>query len=291
MFTRASSSAREASRGNERPIEVRVRRMRFDFPDDTPELWFDGDPFLTLFYTAFSATLPEGERMFIRAVRNYLDRIDDPVLRAEVQAFVGQEAQHAQGHEAFNRFMERKGYSIARIEEGTRAFARWVQKQPPAVQLALTVSAEHFTALMADYHMRKVPELADHIDPSVLRLWAWHVIEEAEHKAVAFDVYQHAVGDKALLNRVMAIQTVMFVVMSGLNAFTLLEESGHLRDWAMWRRTARRMLSPTGFLPLMWRDYLDFYRRDFHPWQHDNREALKRWRAQYLGEEPPEATA
>src|SRR5512139_1132562 len=153
------------SSDGERPIDIRVRRMDFDFPDDTPEFWFDGDPFLTLFYAGFSATLPDGEKMFIRAVRNFQDQIHDPALRAEIQAFVGQEAQHAKGHEVLNRFMTKRGYSVDVIEREARAAVRWSQKNlSHAQQLANTVCAEHFTALMADYYMSKVPEDLDTVD-------------------------------------------------------------------------------------------------------------------------------
>ena len=279
------------SSDGERPIDIRVRRMDFDFPDDTPEFWFDGDPFLTLFYTAFSATLPDGEKMFIRSVQNYRDRIQDPGLRAEVQAFIGQEAQHAKGHEALNRFMTKRGYSVDVIERRARAIMAWSQEHMSrAQQLANTVCAEHFTALMADYYLSKVPEDLELVDERVRLIWSWHILEEAEHKAVAFDVYQQVVDDTALLRRTMAVTTVLFAVTSGIGALRLLSESGRLRDPRLWTRTLRRFVSPRGFVPLMWRDYLDFYRSDYHPWQHDNREAIAAFRAKYL-EEPARAEA
>ena len=30
-------------------------------------------------------------------------------------------------------------------------------------------------------------------------------------------------------------------------------------------------------VPNLWRDYIDYFRRDFHPWDHDNRESLTQW--------------
>nr|WP_317622487.1 MULTISPECIES: metal-dependent hydrolase [unclassified Ketobacter] len=34
-----------------------------------------------------------------------------------------------------------------------------------------------------------------HGDPDALKLWLWHALEENEHKAVAFDVYQQVSGN------------------------------------------------------------------------------------------------
>jgi len=54
------------------------------------------------------------------------------------------------------------------------------------------------------------PERSDGVDENFKQLWRWHAIEETEHKAVAFDVYQ-AVGG-GYFRRVfnMLIVTIMF---------------------------------------------------------------------------------
>ena len=40
-------------------------------------------------------------------------------------------------------------------------------------------------------------------DPAMAKLWRWHALEETEHKAVAFDVFQQVSGNKWLLRRAM----------------------------------------------------------------------------------------
>ncbi len=263
----------------DRPIDVQVRRMDFNFSDDVPEHWFDDDPILTLFYTAFSAGLPEGEKAFIRSVRNYQDQIADPNLREEVKAFIGQEAQHSKAHGALNRFMARKGYSIDKLVEAMgREFVDMEAGLSDAEKLANTVCAEHFTALLADYHLSKVPETMDTMHPELRAIWAWHGIEEIEHKAVAFDVFKERVDDIGLLRRTMVLTTFFFMLINGREALRLLKESGRHKDPKVWLRAARRLVSRKSFFRVMLRDYLSFYRSDFHPWQHDNRAAVAYWR-------------
>ena len=56
---------------------IPVRRMDFEFDDAIPKYWFDNNPFLTMLLTGLSCVFPEGERMFMRSVRNYQDKITD----------------------------------------------------------------------------------------------------------------------------------------------------------------------------------------------------------------------
>ncbi len=53
---------------------IPVRRMDFEFDDAIPKYWFDNNPFLTMLLTGLSCVFPEGERMFMRAVRHYQDQ-------------------------------------------------------------------------------------------------------------------------------------------------------------------------------------------------------------------------
>ena len=268
----------------DRPVEIRVRKMGKDY-STTGEFWFDNDPFLSLFLTAFSATLPDGEKQFIHAVRLFQDRVSDPVLREEVRAFIGQEAHHAKEHDSLNRRMASKGYSIGRIEQRMQALFKWQREnQSPEQLLANTVCVEHFTAMMADYILSKNPEMLEKMEPSMRQLWAWHAIEEAEHKAVAFDVYRQQVGDHARLQRSMVVLTFMLVTITSYDALRLMQEAGELRNVGSWRRGLKFLFGKGGMLSAMAREYIDFYRRDFHPWQHDNRQVLVAARAKYLGE-------
>lgn len=264
-------------------VDIEVRRMDFEFNEAIPEFWYDNDPLLTLFLTALSATFPEGEKQFIQSVRNYQKQISDPELVKQVRAFIGQEAHHSKEHDALNDLMKKKGYPVLRVEKRMAKVANWMRsKWSKERQLANTICAEHLTAIMADYFMTKSPQELQKIDERVRTIWAWHVIEETEHKAVAFDVYRQTVNDDALRRTQMAILTVLFVLETTMSTVQLLRESGRMGDLKMWVKAAKYFFGPSGMVLKTLPDYLSFYKKDFHPWDHDNSHQLKGMINQYL---------
>ena len=80
-----------ADAASARPIPV--RRPKIDLLDPLagpiPRHWWGGDPFKSHFLNALSSTFPFGEAFFVRSVRYYADRIDDPALVADIRAFAG----------------------------------------------------------------------------------------------------------------------------------------------------------------------------------------------------------
>ncbi len=257
---------------------ITVRRMDFEF-DDVPRYWFKNDPFATHLLNAMSATFPEGERFFVHTVRAFRDRITDPVLQKEVGAFIGQEAMHAKEHDGFNRYLAGLGLDVASIERHVVSNIERIKRElPPEQQLAITCALEHFTAIMAEQLLSK-PALLEGMHPQMRALWAWHAIEENEHKAVAFDVYQQYVGDEALRRRVMRIATVMFVSRNSYYLLRLLKEDGLLFKPKVWRDGLRTLWGKDGFLRGMAKSYRDYYRADFHPWESDTRGLLAQWKA------------
>ena len=130
---------------------IPVRRMDFEFDDTIPKYWFDNNPMLTMLLTGLSCVFPEGERMFMRAVRHYQDQITDPELQKEVRAFIGQEAHHGKEHQAFNDFMAKKDLPIARIEAFVKKAIAFEEKNLSKERmLAKTCALEHFTAMFAE---------------------------------------------------------------------------------------------------------------------------------------------
>ena len=255
---------------------IKVRRMDFEFPDDIPEFWYANDPYRTLLLTALSGTFPQGERFFVEAVRQFQDQVTDPELKKAIRAFIGQEAHHSKEHAVLNAMMERKGYPMTKIDEfGQRGLSYLRKRLSPQRQLAMTCALEHFTAILADQLLANRAEFIDKMDPRVAKIWAWHAVEETEHKAVAFDVYTAVYGRGFLPTFVrmmtMVITTIMFSLFTTLFQLRFLWRDGELLN-------LRAMFGFIGFLwwkpgPLrrMIPEYLDYYRPSFHPWDHDNR--------------------
>ncbi len=259
------------------PLPV-VRRMDFPFdPAVVPRWWFMGDRLLTLHSNGLHLVFPLGERFFVRSVGHYLPRLTDPQLKAQVRAFVGQEAAHGKEHEASFEMLEAQGYEL-------RSWLAWYDRvawktleplAPPRLRLAVTVALEHFTAALGEGAL--TDGLLDHAHPVMADLLRWHACEEIEHKAVAFDVYT-AVGGGYLvrmLGLLVAILGLLFFW--GSAARHLMRQDGGVDRAGM--RALRRRLKAQGFdrSTIFVRCILDYLRPGFHPDQRDNRGAAAAW--------------
>lgn len=266
-------------------IDINVRQLNFSFPSHIPQFWFDNNPLLTSFMTALSCAFPEGERQFIHSVRLYQDQIKDPLLLKQVRAFIGQEAHHGKEHDVLNDFMQRRGYPVQKIYARFRKMNRLMQSQYSAAhQLASTVCMEHLTAIIADYMITLRPEDLLLLDPHLRKIWAWHAIEETEHKAVAFDVYQSLVKRPYFLRLVMLETTFFFVLISSRGTLEMLKAVGHINNLKSWRYGMNYLFGWRGLVQSLSGAYLEFFSPKFHPWQHDNRLQMKHFKRLYFDE-------
>jgi predicted metal-dependent hydrolase len=262
---------------------ITVRRMAFAFTPDIPENWADDNPMVTALMAGLSAVFPPGERYFIESVRHYADRVQDPELKERIRGFIGQEANHSKEHSAFNRFLDARGLPIGRIEKFVEARLKTLkERSSPEANLARTVALEHMTAFLASALLES-PEILARVHPTVAAFWAWHAIEEIEHRSVAFDVYKQFVDDERLRLRTMASITALFCTLSAIRTAVIMRRTGNLLNLAAWAGGFDMMFGRPGILRKTLPLYRAYYRRDFHPDQHDNQAAVERAKSQYLG--------
>lgn len=249
-----------------------IVRSNLDFKlADVPRYWFAGDPFLTRMFDALSLTFPDGERYFIQSVRLFRDQIQDPDLKQRVADFIRQEAQHGIAHDKMNQVMKDQGMPVDQfIQRLNKVFKFELKYRSPQYNIAMTAAAEHLTALMAETFYGEKDTLQD-AHPYVRALFAWHAIEEMEHRDVAFDVMQQ-VGNVPEVTRKMAL-----VLTTGLMfGFTLYRANVMLRCDGF-NRTQRLKMNVRGLqwlfgkqgkLRKMQSQYRDWFKPDFHPSQH-----------------------
>lgn len=256
-------------------LTIQPRRIEFELPNPLPKHWHGGDPFKSHFFNSMSILFPDGERFFIDSVRHFRDRVDDPRQQALIKGFIGQEGHHSREHIEYNRRLEEQGYDIQALTEPVRKRIRFANKHfSPERRLANTVAMEHFTAIMADAVLREMRWFDGAIEP-MRRIWRWHALEETEHKAVAFDLYMQVCGDRAQLRRAMRLSTFFFLRDVTRGVWHMMRKDGRLTDLAMWYRGIRWLWGRNGFFSGLWSAYRDFYREDFHPWQHDNHRLMQ----------------
>lgn len=260
-----------------RPPDIRVRRMDFRFDETLPAGFVDNNPFVSAFLAAMSTVFPDGERFFIDAVRHYRNDIKAPDLQSAVRAFIGQEAHHGREHESFNAWLEEHGYPVSpaleRVREGLE-LAR--TNMSPRRQLAVTIALEHFTAIMAN-QLLSHPETAEALHPDIRELFVWHAVEETEHKAVAYDVYQAVDGGYWQRVLVMLEVTLFFWLdmVTTTRAYLKARGENSLRNWV---RGLGFLLGRPGPLRRLLPDYLAWFRPGFHPWEQDNSRLVHAWR-------------
>jgi predicted metal-dependent hydrolase len=63
-------------------------------------------------------------------------------------------------------------------------------KFPQPLKLSMMAGIEHFTAVLAEYMMKHEKNFYYSDDAKSRALWMWHMLEESEHKDIAYDVYQ-----------------------------------------------------------------------------------------------------
>ena len=261
-----------------------VRSPDFEFPEDLPRYWWDNDPVKTLLLAAMSASFPPGERFFIDSVRHYQDQITDPELKKAIKGFIGQEAHHSREHELMNGFLQERGVDLARLEREILGFMNVLRKHlSPERQLAHTVAVEHFTALMAEEFLLKYDALEE-MDPRIAPIWAWHAIEESEHKAVAFDVYKAVGGSEFTRVTEMMIVSVLFPVFSAVHLVQLMKEDGQLGNMKSWLGAVNYMWGRPGVFRKLLPSYFKFYSPNFHPWDHDARGLVEKAKKKWLGD-------
>src|SRR5690606_2738821 len=107
-------------------------------------------PVISCFFAALSTIFPDGERFFMHSVRNYLDSVPEGKLKEDMLGFVGQEAAHGRVHQAYNSWLDRKGYPVRGPIASTKHAMVWLRRAPPLLQIAFTTAFEHFTAIMGE---------------------------------------------------------------------------------------------------------------------------------------------
>jgi uncharacterized protein len=266
-------------------VRVAPRRPRFDFAGlehELPRVWHPAGMGATAFLEALSAMAPAVECFFIEDARRLLPRIANDAQRAEVDAFLRQEASHANMHAAFNRLLERWGVPIDAASDFVWRWLAIVDWTSSDLRSAVATAGEHLLGEIGNAILSR-PELFDGVDPRIARLFRWHGYEEVEHKAVLFDAF-HAARGPGLSTYVVRVTglwigVVLLALALPAVSYRILAGAGAPRDRRAWWGLARFVLGRGGMLRGRWRAVTAYHRPDFHPWRYlDNRHLLSEFR-------------
>lgn len=247
------------------PASFPVRRMDYNF-ENTPKYWCANDPAMTHYFTGLSTLFPEGESYFVRSVRALREHAKlNEALDREISAFIGQEAMHSKEHHAFHISAQQHGLNPESLEKVTGIVLKGLEKIfSKKWNLLVTVGLEHYTAVLVVSMMETVNEYMT--DKTIRDLWLWHSVEETEHKAVAFDLYEYLYGNglNAYFPRV-TIFTLSLILITGLSTIYQIvlmkrdKQLSNLKTWQNFFNFAAKQYKT--FIP----KFFEYYRYDFHP--------------------------
>lgn len=240
--------------------------------------WHGGSAYRTAWFNAMSLLFPLGEKFFIDSVCHFQDNIEDPRLQHEIASFRAQEATHRLQHQKYNELLcDLRHYDLDRFEKNERERMAWAYRElSPRRRLAGTVANEHLTAIMANDMLSNQDVLVG-ADPQIARLWEWHGVEETEHKAVAFDVFIAIGGTVSERRQALLLNTFFFFKDTLRNVCIMLQKDGKLWNIREWASGFKFLFIKPGMLRRAFPAWLRFFRKDFHPWQDDNRALINAW--------------
>lgn len=267
------------------PIVPR-EKLQFNLDSaDIPTYWMDGDAFKSRFWDALSIIFPPGEKYFMSSVREFRGQITDPKMLQDIQDFNRQEAQHTLVHRQDNDRLRRQGVDVDRLNAYVDQMLNvsYRKKYSKAYNLAITSALEHFTSIIAHslFDRRDVMRGADH---RVRAMYAWHAIEEVEHKGVAYDVMEDY-AKVGYFKRVWALvhSTYMFPAIIFRLQNQLLAHDGFsvAQRVTLFRKGLWWLVKPGGFLQPMLKAYWHYYKPGYHPWQETEQPGYDQWLAAF----------
>lgn len=254
-------------------LALRPRDVRFDW-SALPAHWIPGEPFATHMFNVMHLLLPEGERWFVQVFKEALPLVTDERLREDVAGFIGQEAMHASAHQGAQDHLTQHGIDPAPYVRQLEWFFRERLHRPDGgrrwlvARLAVIAAVEHMTAFLGHWVLNS-PRLDEvKADSTMLDLLRWHGAEEVEHRAVAYDLFDHVDGRFANRVAAMAVALPFLVWLWARGVRYLMAKDPRTNQKARWRdlaRAGRRGLLPS--VPYLVVSILRYYKPGYHPSQ------------------------
>jgi uncharacterized protein len=266
------------------------RHFTIRFDAATPRHWLPGNEFVSSFLNAYSIMVPANEAFYIRTLLKAKAGIAEPTLRATIDEFIGQEAQHGSAHKQHGRMLDAQGYRYRVFERvvATLAFRIPERLLPLSWRVSMVGSVEHINAFLGHEFLAQ-SILAD-ADPAMRALMEWHFAEEIEHKQVAFDVLRAVAPSYGARLAGFMIAVPLFFPVLTLGAFMLLWQDRRLHRPSTWSQLfahwgpGHRLLAKTA------RHLFAYVKPGFDPSRLDDRHLADAVIGRYQGAQPPVVT-
>ena len=272
---------------------IPIRHMKFDFDPKLldPKFYMNAE-LASAYFASLSIFLTRGEDLVIDTARYHRDFITDPLLKQRVTSLIGQEAIHSKMHEELNdAFLELDlPVKLFRFLAGY-VFEYGFERLPQPMKLSLMAAIEHFTAVLAEYMMNHEEIFFRSQDEKQRAIWMWHMLEESEHKDIAFDVYQTLSHNYAL--RIAGFFPALITILMLISAASILvpfyRKPSNLVSLKYWKEIPYNFrlifALKDGVYGSTLGHIFDYLRPDFHPNDHDTSEFLAYYKEKLLNPE------
>lgn len=289
--TKPAKATRAARPSAQRDLPV--RRLAVPPHVDGDDYIVPGDPIFSHFLAVLSAVFPKGEEFFVASVRRHRDAVgDDPVLKAQVKGFIGQEAMHSREHRAINEQLAEQGYATVRADHTIGVIVDRILRTPPRrLAIAATAAAEHYTGLLGEAVLGDESTRVTLFGaPAVEPLITWHALEELEHKNVAFDVMVASGAGYPVRVAGFAVTTGVLAGYVALEWGRSVYENRHRITRAHRRQFARNFRRQRLLSPWFVAKSLGYLRPGFHPDDTNTDGLVQEWRVRLADIAPLNST-
>lgn len=273
---------------------IPIRHLNIGFNGKEIDIsFYRSNEFSTIFFATLSVFLTYGEDLVIETARHHRELLTDPVLRQRVTSLIGQEAIHSKLHNEFNDAIADPtiNYPVKLYRFlGEQFFNNIFLKFPQPLKLSMMAGIEHFTAVLAEFMMEHEESFYFTDDAKTRAIWMWHMLEESEHKDVAYDVYQTLNGNYSLriLGFLIAYGTILGLIPFATAFVPVLRRPSDLAKREFWqdaRRGVKLIFSPKeGVFGSTQGKIWDYLRPDFHPNDYDSTAYLEYYKKKLLTE-------
>ena len=272
---------------------IPIRHMKFDFdPAKLDPKFYLNAELASAYFGSLSIFLTFGEDLVIDTARYHRDLLSDPLLKQRVTSLIGQEALHSRLHDEMNDTYRDVGLPV----ELFRTLAGYVfdygfNRLPQPMKLSLMAGIEHFTAVLAEYMMNHEEVFFHSQDEKQRAIWMWHMLEESEHKDIAYDVFQSLSNNYAL--RVAgffpALITILVLISFASFFVPFYRKPSNLISWKYWKEMPRSVSLIFGLKDGVYGSSLkhifDYLRPSFHPNDYDTTPFLEYYKKRLLNAE------
>src|SRR3954451_5585245 len=177
--------------------DLEVRKIDFGFDETIPFQWLPSHPKFGLMADAISVIAIAFEKFIVASTRRAIPLIQDPLVVAEAEAFLRQEAQHAKNHRKHVAALVRQYPGLQQtVDAAVASFDHLLETEPLEFQLAYTADLEATFTPIFKVMLDHEDTLFRPGDERVASLFLWHFSEEVEHRSSALIIFDAVVGNR-----------------------------------------------------------------------------------------------